>query len=39
MRYHLNKFVETDHCFYMDTDTVIVNDRVDELIEEAGDDF
>ena len=29
MRYHLNKYVETDHCFYMDTDTVIVNDRVD----------
>ena len=39
MRYHLNKYVETDHCFYMDTDTVIVNDRVDELIEEAGEDF
>ena len=39
MRYHLNKYVETDHCFYMDTDTVIVNDSVDELIEEAEDDF
>ena len=39
MRYHLNKFVETEYCFYMDTDTVIVNDRIDELIEEAGDDF
>ena len=39
MRYHLNKYVETDHCFYMDTDTVVVNDRVDELIEEAEDDF
>jgi len=39
MRYHLNKYVETAHCFYMDTDSVIVNDRVDELIEEAGDDF
>lgn len=39
MRYHLNKYVETDHCFYMDTDTVIVNDRVDELIEEAEDKF
>lgn len=39
MRYHLNKYLETDYCFYMDTDTVIVNDRVDELIEEAGDKF
>jgi hypothetical protein len=39
MRYHLNKYLETDHCFYMDTDTVIVNDRVDELIEEAEDKF
>jgi hypothetical protein len=39
MRYHLNKYLETDYCFYMDTDTVIVNDRVDELIEEAENDF
>lgn len=39
MRYHLNKYLETDYCFYMDTDTVIVNDRVDELIEESEDNF
>jgi len=39
MRYHLNKYLETDYCFYMDTDTVIVNDRVDELLEEAEDEF
>lgn len=39
MRYHLNKHLETDYCFYMDTDTVIVNDRVDELVEESEDNF
>jgi hypothetical protein len=39
MRYHLYKFLETDYCFYMDADTLIVNDRVDELIAEAEDDF
>lgn len=39
MRYHLNKYLETDYCFYLDTDTVIVNDRVDELIEESEDKF
>jgi len=38
-RYNLYKHVETDHCIYLDTDCVIVNDRVDELIEEAEDDF
>jgi len=38
-RYNLYKHVETDYCFYMDTDTVVINDRVDELIEEAEDKF
>jgi hypothetical protein len=38
-RYSLYKHVETDHCIYLDTDCVIVNDRIDELIEEAGEDF
>jgi len=32
MRYHLYEHLETDYCFYLDTDTVIVNDRIDELI-------
>ena len=39
MRYHLYKYLETDYCIYMDTDTVIVNDRVDELIEYSDDKF
>lgn len=38
-RYNLYKHVETDHCLYMDTDTVVIHDRVKELTEEAGDDF
>ena len=38
-RYELYKHVETDYCFYLDTDTVVINDRVDELIEEAEDKF
>lgn len=38
-RYNLYQHIETDYCFYMDTDTVIINDRVDELIEEAEDNF
>ena len=38
-RYNLYKYLETDYCFYMDTDTVVINDRVDELIEEAGHKF
>ena len=28
-RYELYKHVETDYCFYIDTDTVVINDRVD----------
>lgn len=39
MRYHLYEYLETDYCFYFDTDTVIVNDRVDELIEFSEDNF
>tara|TARA_R110001606_G_scaffold8553_5_gene37660 strand:- start:6081 stop:6920 length:840 start_codon:yes stop_codon:yes gene_type:complete len=39
MRYHLYEFLETDYCIYMDTDTVIVNDRVDDLIEYSEDKF
>jgi len=39
MRYHLNEYVETDYCFYLDTDTVIVNDRTDDLIQQAEDKF
>tara|TARA_B100000902_G_scaffold354307_1_gene366356 strand:- start:1370 stop:2209 length:840 start_codon:yes stop_codon:yes gene_type:complete len=38
-RYNLYKHVETDYCIYLDTDCVIINDRVDELIEEAEDNF
>ena len=38
-RYELYEHVETAYCFYMDTDTVVINDRVDELIEEAEDKF
>ena len=38
-RYNLYKHVETDYCFYMDTDTVVINDRTDELMEEAEDKF
>ena len=38
-RYELYKHVETDYCFYLDTDTVVINDRVDELVEEAEDKF
>jgi len=39
MRYHLYEYLDTPYCFYMDTDTVIINDRVDELIEESSEDF
>lgn len=39
MRYHLNEYLNTDYCFYLDTDTVIVNDRVDEFIEYSEDKF
>ena len=39
MRYHLYEHLETDYCIYMDTDTVIVNDRIDELIEYSEDKF
>jgi len=38
-RYNVFKHVETDYCIYLDTDCVVVNDRVDQLIEEAEDDF
>ena len=38
-RYNVFKHVETDYCIYLDTDCVIVNDRVDQLIEEAEDNF
>jgi len=38
-RYNLYKHLETDYCFYLDTDTVVINDRTDELIEEAEDKF
>ena len=38
-RYELYKHLETDYCFYMDTDTVVINDRTDELIEQAEDKF
>ena len=39
MRYHLYKYLETDYCFYLDSDTVIVNDRVDDLIKYSEDKF
>lgn len=39
MRYHLNEYLNTEYCFYLDTDTVIVNDRVDEFIEYSEDKF
>lgn len=38
-RYELYKHIETDYCFYMDVDTVLINDRVDELIEESENNF
>ena len=38
-RYNLYKHVETDYCIYLDTDCVVINDRVDELIEESEDQF
>ena len=38
-RYELYQHVETDYCFYLDTDTVVINDRTDELMEEAEDKF
>jgi hypothetical protein len=38
-RYELYKHIETEYCFYMDVDTVLINDRVDELIEESEDNF
>lgn len=38
-RYQLYKYVETDYCFYMDVDTVLINDRTEELIEESEDNF
>ena len=38
-RYNLYKHVETDYCIYLDTDCVVINDRVDQLIEEAEDNF
>ena len=38
-RFNLYKHVETDHCIYLDTDTVVIHDRVNELIKEAEDDF
>jgi hypothetical protein len=38
-RYELYKHIETDYCFYMDVDTVLINDRINELIEESEDKF
>ena len=38
-RYELYKHLETEYCFYCDVDTVLVNDRTDELIEESEDKF
>jgi hypothetical protein len=38
-RYELYKYLETDYCFYMDVDTVLINDRTEELIEESEDNF
>ena len=38
-RYNLYKHVETDYCIYLDTDCVVINDRVDQSIEEAEDNF
>lgn len=38
-RYELYKHLETDYCFYMDVDTVLINDRTEELIEESEDQF
>ena len=36
-RYRLNEFAETEYVMYMDTDIVIVNDRIEELIKQSED--
>jgi len=38
-RYRLNEFAETEYVMYMDTDTVIANDRIEELIKKSEDKF
>lgn len=38
-RYDLYKYLETDYCFYLDVDTVVVNDVTSELIDESEDKF
>lgn len=38
-RYRLHEFAETEYVMYMDTDTVIASDRIEELIERSGDKF
>ena len=38
-RYRLNEFAETEYVMYMDTDIVIVNDRIEELIKQSEDKF
>ena len=38
-RYELYKHLETDYCIYCDVDTVLINDRSKELIEESEDNF
>lgn len=38
-RYELYKYLETEYCFYLDVDTVLINDRTEELIEESDNKF
>ncbi len=38
-RYHLHKYMDTDYGMYMDTDTVICNDRIEEIINKSEDKF
>jgi len=38
-RYRLNEFARTEYVMYIDTDAVIANDRIEELIENSEDKF
>lgn len=39
LKYTAYKYAETDYCFYLDTDTTIINDKSNDLIEESEDKF
>jgi len=38
-RYLLYKYAETDYVLYLDVDTVVINDKIEQLIQESDDKF